>query len=67
MGKEYNIVFFPDWEENPTTTSIDSVTSPIEDLAFPTITICPTNPNPDRWGPVIKIFDYMRRRCKPNG
>ena len=67
MGKAYKILFFLDWEENPTTTSIESVTSPIEDLAFPTITICPTNPNPDRWGPAIRIFDYMKRRCKPNG
>ena len=63
----YEILFVSEWIENPTATSIESVTSPIEDLPFPTVTICPTYPNPDRWGPVIRIFDYMKRRCKPNG
>ena len=63
----YEILSFPGWEKNLTTASIKSVTSPIEDLPFPTITICPTNANPDRWGPVIRIFDYLKRRCKPNG
>ena len=61
------IIFFSEWEENPTITTIESVTSPIEDLMFPTITLCPKNPNPDRWGPLIKLFDYMRQGCDPNG
>ena len=51
------------WEEDPATTGIESISYPIEELPFPTITLCPTNPNPDRWGPVIKAFDKMRRRC----
>ena len=58
---------FSEWEENPTITTIESVTSPIEDLMFPTITLCPKNPNPDRWGPTIKLFDYMRQGCDPKG
>ena len=43
------------------------MTSPIEDLMFPTVTLCPKNPNPDRWGATIKLFDYMRQGCDPNG
>ena len=67
MDKAYKILFFPDWKEDPTVTLIESVTSPIEELAFPTITLCPTNLNPDRWGPAIRLFDYMKRRCKRDG
>ena len=26
---------------------------------MPTVTLCPKNMNPDRWGPTIKIFDYV--------
>ena len=57
---------FPVWEENPATAEIESMTGPIEDLNFPTITLCPKSPNPDRWGPAIKLFDYMKRRCNHN-
>ena len=60
------LLLVSEWEENPTITTIESVTSPIEDLMFPTITLCPKNPNPDRWGPTIKLFDYMRQGCGPN-
>ena len=57
------LLSFSDWEENPAITTIESVTSPIEDLMFPTVTLCPKNPNPDRWGATIKLFDYMRQGC----
>ena len=60
------LLLVSEWEENPTITTIESVTSPIEDLMFPTITLCPKNPNPDRWGPTIKLFDYMRQGCDSN-
>ena len=60
------ILLIPEWEEKPATTSIESITSPIEELTFPTVTLCPKNPNPDRWGPAIRIFDYMRRGCSHN-
>ena len=33
------------------------MTSPIEELTFPTVTLCPKQPDPDRWGPAIKLFD----------
>ena len=46
---------------------IESMSGPIENLAFPTVTLCPTNQNPDRWGPPIKLFDYMKRDCHEAG
>ena len=57
-------LFFKVWVEMPTINNLESMTSPIEDLAFPTVTICPKNPNPDRWGPAIKLFDHLLLNCK---
>ena len=59
-----NHVFFKVWVEMPTINNLESMTSPIEELAFPTVTLCPKNPNPDRWGPAIKLFDHLRLNCK---
>jgi hypothetical protein len=39
------------------------MTYPIEELTFPTVTLCPQDTNPDRWGATIKILDYVKRRC----
>ena len=52
--------------ENPTLTVLETMTFPIEELRFPTITLCPSNPNPDRWGATIKILDYVKRKCPKN-
>ena len=57
---------FSVWIDKPTVTGIDSINSPIETLTFPTITLCPKNPNPDRWGPAIKLFDHMKQKCNLN-
>ena len=54
------------WIQKPTVTAIESMNNPIETLKFPTITLCPKNPNTDRWGPTIKAFDHMRQRCNLN-
>ena len=39
------------------------MTYPIEKVLFPTVTICPTNMNLDRWGVPVKVFDFLKRRC----
>ena len=61
------MILFSEWNKQPTAASIESITSPIEDLTFPSVTLCPKNPNPDRWGPTIKLFDYMKQGCDLNG
>ena len=62
--EKYFLYFFKVWVEKPTINDIESMTSPIEELAFPAVTLCPKNPNPDRWGPTIKLFDHLRLSCK---
>ena len=77
--KLWNLYFFQDsipsnssffcfsaWSKNPTLTIIETMTYPIEQVPFPAVTLCPQNPNIDRWEPTIKIFDYLKRRCPAN-
>ena len=59
----YNIFLIIVWAANPTITVSETMTYPIEKVLFPTVTICPTNANLDRWGVPVKIFDYLKRRC----
>lgn len=32
-----------DWSQDPVTTSFDSVTYPVENVQYPTVTVCPPN------------------------
>ena len=52
------------WIEEPGMTIIDSTRFPIEDVEFPTVTLCPQSSNTNRWGPVIKVLDYMNITCE---
>ena len=44
-------------------TVLETTTYPIEELNFPTITLCKKDSNPDRWGPAIKVFDHLKMDC----
>ena len=55
--------FITAWKKHPTITEVYTMTYPIEKVTFPTITLCPENSNPDRWGPTIKVFDFFQRQC----
>ena len=59
--------FFPVWYDSPTVTVLDTMTYPIEELTFPTVTICQQNSNPDRWGATIKAFDHLDKKCPVTG
>ena len=55
------IFFSTAWFTHP----VKSVTLviPIKNVTFPTVTVCPKNFNPDRWGPVIKVLDHLNIKC----
>ena len=52
---------FAGWYENPIKSVV--LTFPINKILFPTVTLCPRDSRPDRWGSVIKIFDQMETEC----
>ena len=49
------------WIENPIKSKV--LTFPIDKIVFPTVTLCPQDSRPDRWGTVIKIFDQLNSDC----
>ena len=59
----YAFIIFLDWEENPTITIVESISHPIEDVDFPTITLCNKSPNPQKWGFLVKLLDRLKIHC----
>ena len=55
------------WTDNPTITKLETINFPIEKVGFPTVTLCPENFNPQRFGPAIHVLDYLKRQCPDNG
>ena len=51
------------WLEEPVMTILDSTTFPIDEVEFPTVTLCPKSSHTNRGGPVIKVLDYMKVTC----
>ena len=51
------------WIEEPVIDVLDSSTFSIEKVDFPTVTLCPKSSNSDRWGPMLKVFDYLNVTC----
>ena len=51
------------WIENPIKSVV--LTFPIDKIVFPTVTLCPRDSRPDRWGTAIKIFDQLNTDCGP--
>ena len=49
------------WIENPIKSVV--LTFPIDEIVFPTVTLCPQDSRPDRWGTAIKIFDQVNTDC----
>ena len=49
------------WIENPIKSVV--LTFPIDKIVFPTVTLCPQDSRPDRWGTAIKIFDQLNTNC----
>ena len=52
------------WHEYPIKSVV--LTFPIDEIFFPTVTLCPRDSRPDRWGSVIKIFDQLNTNCESN-
>ena len=42
---------------------LESTSYSVANVDFPTVSVCPKSSNPDRWGPVMKIFDHLNVVC----
>ena len=49
-----------DWEENQTITTLESITRPIQEVQFPTVTVCPNEKSmPDNWSFLEKFLNAL--------
>ena len=48
-----------EWKTNPVLISIEDTDYPIENIPFPTVTICPEKNEPSCFEIVAKIFDFV--------
>ena len=54
---------FDDWSDHPTITTLDSIAAPIEDIQFPTVTVCLDQP-PDNWAFLENVLDSLAFDCE---
>ena len=66
-SKEAFLYSIAAWSEVPIITVVETLTHSIENVSFPTITICPQSFNSDRWGSTMKILDNFQRHCSMKG
>ena len=52
---------FNDWTSEPIITTMDSIAAPINDIQFPTVTVCHNNQRqPDRWAYLETILNFVK-------
>ena len=49
---------FTQWSLDPVITTLETINAPIEDLQFPTVTVCDQKPA-DNWGPIEKVLNSL--------
>ena len=62
-GSDLFLIFLVWVEETPVIDVLETTSFPIEDVEFPTVTLCPASSNSDRWGATIKFIDYLDAVC----
>ena len=55
---------FTDWSDNPVITTLDTIAAPIDDIQFPTVTVCPgANEPSDNWAFLENLLDFSKFSC----
>ena len=53
---------FTQWSLDPVITTLETINAPIEDIQFPTVTVCDQKPA-DNWGPIEKFLNPLAFEC----
>ena len=52
---------FNDWTSEPIITTMDSIAAPINDIQFPTVTVCQNgHRQPDRWAYLETVLNFVK-------
>ena len=55
---------FADWSANPVITTLDTIVAPIEEIQFPTVTVCQDESKaPDNWAFLETIMNSIAFKC----
>ena len=54
------------WEYNPTITTLDTIAAPIDDIQFPTVTVCNDYVRnvPDKWAILENLLNLINFDCQ---
>ena len=55
-----------DWQEKPISIEVETTSHPITEVEFPTVTICPQDPDPNKWTLVMKALNQLDLHCQDN-
>ena len=53
---------FTQWSDNPVITTLETISAPIDEIQFPTVTVCDQKPA-DNWGPIEKVLNPLAFEC----
>jgi len=54
---------FSDWIDNPTVILVETTDHPIDQIPFPSVTICQKDNNPNRLNLIEKMFNFIKYPC----
>ena len=54
---------FTEWNGNPVLISVETTDFPVENIHFPTVTVCREDNEPNCFEFVAKLFDYIQFPC----
>jgi hypothetical protein len=57
---------FLEWNNNPVIITVETTDFPVENISFPTVTVCREDNEPNCFEFVTKIFDYFPFPCFEN-
>ena len=59
---------FTQWEYNPTLTTLDTIAAPIDEIQFPTVTVCGDHVanTPDNWAALENLLNLVNFDCRSN-
>ena len=52
-----------EWNANPVLITVETTDYPIENIVFPTVTVCPDDGGINTFEFVAKMFDYVKFPC----
>ena len=57
---------FQDWSDNPVLMTVDTFDSPMQNIEFPAVTLCPSDHfQPDNWALTEQVFNSFEFHCQP--